>query len=226
MGLGRAGGWGEADASLPSAPRLPSLLTSREDGSSQSFPSGPRYCCSADTVADELLKILHYYSVPSLSLLTPCPAPGLQGPWLSLRDAWSPLARKRQPFPGAPQSAPPRRRRSGSWPEVRTWVPHPAGAGHIWVLGVLCQGVAREVSGFWRHLRGGHLGPGSDRAAPSSCCWSWGSSPASSVTCPSNQIWLQQEQNIILSSRPSLSRESLEEEEEEGRKSRRSGGRR
>lgn len=55
--------------------------------------------CSADTMADELLKILHYYSVLSLSLLPPCPAPGLRGLWLSLRNAPRPPSRGRPPLP-------------------------------------------------------------------------------------------------------------------------------
>lgn len=63
------------DARLPSAPWLLSLLTSWEDNSSPSFPNGSHYrCCSADTVADELLKTLHYYSALSLPPPSlPCP---------------------------------------------------------------------------------------------------------------------------------------------------------
>ena len=88
-------------------PALLTPLTSQEDSSSQSFPNGWRSrCCSADTIADELLKILHYYSALSLSLPLPCPAPGFQGPWLSLRDAWRPQ-QQRQAFPFPPAKWPP-----------------------------------------------------------------------------------------------------------------------
>lgn len=109
---------------MPSALLTP--LTSSEDNSSQSFPNGLHCrCCSADTIADELLKILHYYSVLSLSLLPSCPAPGFRGPWLSLRNACRPQPSRAGFSTPSLKVAP-----TGAAAGQRHWVSPRAGGSH------------------------------------------------------------------------------------------------
>lgn len=224
----RAGAGEPADACPPSAvlTPLPSQWLGRRFLTKFSQWVALRGC-SADTVADELLKILHYYSAPSLSLLPPCPAPGLRGPWLSLRNARRPPARRRPPLPHTPPRASPAEvaaGRGGGVPprpgDSCCWVPDPTPAGLrglLWVCGCagslktwlecrLTSGDTSEACPLQMMSGPRRFSPcrRSDRAPPSSCCLSRGSRAGSSVTPASNQIWLLQEQNRTLSCCPSL----------------------
>lgn len=89
-------------------------------------------------------------------------------------------------------------------------------SGRVGAQGSFCQDMVAAGSWLWRHFGVSTLQVTcgarffipwrkSNRAAPSCRCLGWGSKPGSSITCAGDQIWLRREQDLTLSSRPSLS---------------------